>query len=89
MSGVSPVVCSKLTEVPKVPVRPCSPDMNLPGISPLFMKEKRRKKKAPEILVSDRGAASLVVALERRAGPGLSSGSVRGRQHLQGAGDGL
>ncbi|XP_003468263.1 sororin isoform X2 [Cavia porcellus] len=66
LSGVSPVVCSKLTEVPKVPVRPCSPDMNLPGISPLFMKEKRRKKKAPEILKSqlDEWAAAMNAEFE-------------------------
>ncbi|KAM6160724.1 sororin [Erethizon dorsatum] len=53
LSGVSPVVCSKLTKVPKVPVKPWSPDMNLPGISPLIMKEKRKKKKVPEILKSE------------------------------------
>ncbi|XP_005384576.1 PREDICTED: sororin isoform X2 [Chinchilla lanigera] len=50
LSGVSPVLCSKLTEVPKVPVKPLSLDTNLPGISPLVMKEKRKKKKVPEIL---------------------------------------
>uniref|UniRef100_A0A8C2W2N1 Cell division cycle associated 5 n=1 Tax=Chinchilla lanigera TaxID=34839 RepID=A0A8C2W2N1_CHILA len=53
LSGVSPVLCSKLTEVPKVPVKPLSLDTNLPGISPLVMKEKRKKKKVPEILKSE------------------------------------
>ncbi|XP_004643786.1 sororin [Octodon degus] len=51
LSGVSPVVCSKLTEVPKV--KPWCPDTNLPGISPLVRKEKRKKKKVPEILKSE------------------------------------
>ncbi|EHB04899.1 Sororin [Heterocephalus glaber] len=53
LSGVSPVVHSKLTEVSKVPAKPWSPDTNLPGISPLVMKEKRKKKKVPEILKSE------------------------------------
>ncbi|XP_074227881.1 sororin isoform X2 [Camelus bactrianus] len=54
LAGVSPVVCSKLTEVPRVPAKPWAPDMTLPGISPPVMKEKRKKKKVPEIL-SPRG----------------------------------
>lgn len=53
LSGVSPVVCSKLTEVPKVTIKPWSPDTNLPGISPLVIKEKRKKKKVPEILKTE------------------------------------
>lgn len=52
LPGVSPVVCSKLTEVPKVPVKPWVPDTTLPGISPPTVKEKR-KKKVPEILKSE------------------------------------
>nr|XP_020771986.1 sororin isoform X1 [Odocoileus virginianus texanus] len=50
LAGVSPVVDSKLAEVPRVPVKPWAPDTTLPGISPLVVKEKRKKKKAPEIL---------------------------------------
>ncbi|XP_055270929.1 sororin [Moschus berezovskii] len=50
LAGVSPVVDSKLAEVPRVPVKPWTPDTTLPGISPLVVKEKRRKKKVPEIL---------------------------------------
>nr|XP_042138476.1 sororin [Peromyscus maniculatus bairdii] len=49
LPGVSPVVCSKLTEIPKVPAKPWVPDTTLPGISPPVVKEKR-KKKVPEIL---------------------------------------
>uniref|UniRef100_A0A667I7I7 Cell division cycle associated 5 n=1 Tax=Lynx canadensis TaxID=61383 RepID=A0A667I7I7_LYNCA len=52
-SLVSPVRCSKLTEVPRVPVKPWAPDTTLPGISPPAVKEKRKKKKVPEILVSE------------------------------------
>lgn len=52
MPGVSPVVCSKLTEIPKVPAKPWVPDTTLPGISPPVVKEKR-KKKVPEILKSE------------------------------------
>ena len=52
LRGVSPVVCSKLTEVPKVPVKPWVPDTTLPGISPPAVKEKR-KKKVPVILKSE------------------------------------
>ncbi|CAO2584402.1 CDCA5 [Lemmus lemmus] len=52
LPGVSPVVCSKLTEVPKVSVKPWVPDTTLPGISPPAVKEKR-KKKVPEILKSE------------------------------------
>ncbi|XP_058382450.1 sororin [Diceros bicornis minor] len=50
LAGVSPVVCSKLPEVPRVPAQPWAPDATLPGISPPVVKEKRKKKKAPEIL---------------------------------------
>ncbi|KFO28425.1 Sororin [Fukomys damarensis] len=53
LSGVSPVLHSKLTEIPKVPAKLWSPDTNLPGISPQVMKEKRKKKKVPEILKSE------------------------------------
>ncbi|XP_006149929.1 sororin isoform X2 [Tupaia chinensis] len=49
LSGVSPVKCSKLIEVPRVPVKPWAPDTTLPGISPPVVKAKR-KKKVPEIL---------------------------------------
>uniref|UniRef100_G3SA94 Cell division cycle associated 5 n=1 Tax=Gorilla gorilla gorilla TaxID=9595 RepID=G3SA94_GORGO len=51
LSGVSPVVCSKFTEVPRVCAKPWAPDMTLPGISPPPEKQKRKKKKMPEILV--------------------------------------
>ncbi|KAM5247495.1 sororin [Ctenodactylus gundi] len=53
LAKVSPVVCSKLMEVPKVPVKLWSPDMMLPGISPPVVKEKRKKRKVPEILKSE------------------------------------
>lgn len=49
---VSPVMCSKLTEIPKVSSKPLVPDTTLPGISPPVVKEKRRKK-VPEILKSE------------------------------------
>ncbi|KAF6102627.1 cell division cycle associated 5 [Phyllostomus discolor] len=49
LAGVSPLVCSKSIEVPTVPVNPWAPDTTLPGISPP-VKEKRKKKKVPEIL---------------------------------------
>ncbi|XP_003798681.1 sororin [Otolemur garnettii] len=52
LSGVSPVVCPKLVEVPRVPAKPCTPDTTLPGISPPVVKQKR-KKKVPEILKSE------------------------------------
>ncbi|KAL2805840.1 sororin [Daubentonia madagascariensis] len=52
LSGVSPVVCSKLTEVSRVPAKPWAPDTTLPGISPPVVKQKR-KKKVPEILKSE------------------------------------
>lgn len=51
MARVSPVVSSKLTEVPRV--KPWAPDTTLPGISPPVVKEKRKKRKVPEILVSE------------------------------------
>lgn len=50
--GVSPVVCSKLIETPKVPLKHLVPDRTLPGISPPVVKEKR-KKKVPEITKSE------------------------------------
>lgn len=53
LAGVSPLVCSKLTEVPRVPTNPWAPDTTLPGISPPVVKEKRKKKKVPEILKSE------------------------------------
>ncbi|KAB0388919.1 hypothetical protein E2I00_007544, partial [Balaenoptera physalus] len=53
LAGVSPVVGSKLTEVPRVPVKPWAPDSTLPGISPPAVKEKRKKRKVPEILKSE------------------------------------
>ncbi|XP_045710803.1 sororin isoform X1 [Phyllostomus hastatus] len=52
LAGVSPLVCLKSTEVPTVPVNPWAPDTTLPGISPP-VKEKRKKKKVPEILKSE------------------------------------
>ncbi|XP_024429762.2 sororin isoform X2 [Desmodus rotundus] len=52
LAGVSPLVCSKSNEVPRVPVNPWAPDTTLPGISPP-VKEKRKKKKVPEILKSE------------------------------------
>ncbi|KAM5319352.1 sororin [Glossophaga mutica] len=52
LAGVSPLVCSKSTEVTTVPVKPWAPDTTLPGISPP-VKEKRKKKKVPEILKSE------------------------------------
>nr|XP_010597364.1 sororin [Loxodonta africana] len=50
---VSPVVCSKSFEVTGVSVKPWAPDTTLPGISPPITKEKRKKKKVPEILKSE------------------------------------
>lgn len=52
LAGVSPLVCSKSTEVPRVPGNPRVPDTTLPGISPP-VKEKKKKKKVPEILKSE------------------------------------
>uniref|UniRef100_A0A2K6P2C3 Cell division cycle associated 5 n=1 Tax=Rhinopithecus roxellana TaxID=61622 RepID=A0A2K6P2C3_RHIRO len=52
LSGVSPVVCSKFTEVPRVCAKPWAPDMTLPGISPPPEKQKL-KKKMPEILKTE------------------------------------
>uniref|UniRef100_M3YLP8 Sororin-like middle region domain-containing protein n=1 Tax=Mustela putorius furo TaxID=9669 RepID=M3YLP8_MUSPF len=54
LAQVSPVVCSKSTEAPRVPVKPWAPDTTLPGISPPAVKEKRKKRKVPEVL-SPRG----------------------------------
>uniref|UniRef100_A0A2K5D9B2 Cell division cycle associated 5 n=1 Tax=Aotus nancymaae TaxID=37293 RepID=A0A2K5D9B2_AOTNA len=54
LSRVSPVVCSKFTEVPRVGAKPWAPDMTLPGISPPPEKQKRKKKKKmPEILKTE------------------------------------
>ncbi|XP_019593396.2 sororin [Rhinolophus sinicus] len=53
LAGVSPLGCSKFTEVPRVPAVPWVPDTTLPGISPPVVKEKRKKKKVPEILKSE------------------------------------
>uniref|UniRef100_A0A452TR58 Cell division cycle associated 5 n=1 Tax=Ursus maritimus TaxID=29073 RepID=A0A452TR58_URSMA len=53
LAQVSPVVCSKLAEAPRVPVKPWAPDTTLPGISPPAVKEKRKKRKVPEILKSE------------------------------------
>lgn len=52
LPGVSPVVCSKLIETPKVSAKQLVPDRTLPGISPPVVKEKR-KKKVPEIPKSE------------------------------------
>lgn len=52
LAGVSPLVCSALTEAPRVPEHPLVPDTTLPGISPP-VKEKKKKKKVPEILKSE------------------------------------
>ncbi|XP_052047773.1 sororin [Apodemus sylvaticus] len=52
LPGVSPVVCSKLMETPKVPAKQLVPDRTLPGISPPVVKEKR-KKRIPEIPKSE------------------------------------
>lgn len=52
LPGVSPVLCSKLIEIPKVPSKHLVPDGTLPGISPPVVKEKR-KKKVPGIPVSE------------------------------------
>uniref|UniRef100_A0A2K6K9Y6 Cell division cycle associated 5 n=1 Tax=Rhinopithecus bieti TaxID=61621 RepID=A0A2K6K9Y6_RHIBE len=71
LSGVSPVVCSKFTEVPRVCAKPWAPDMTLPGISPPPEKQKRKKKKMPEILVSERQGFFSAVCSGRRAGLGL------------------
>uniref|UniRef100_A0A5F4W7E4 Cell division cycle associated 5 n=1 Tax=Callithrix jacchus TaxID=9483 RepID=A0A5F4W7E4_CALJA len=70
LSGVSPVVCSKFIEVPRVGAKPWAPDTTLPGISPPPEKQKRKKKKMPEILVSERGFFSAVCS-GRCAGLGL------------------
>ncbi|XP_073869326.1 sororin isoform X1 [Macaca fascicularis] len=70
LSGVSPVVCSKFTEVPRVCAKPWAPDMTLPGISPPPEKQKRKKKKMPEILsLRSRQRAHSKLANERVAQP--------------------
>ncbi|XP_063499355.1 sororin isoform X1 [Symphalangus syndactylus] len=71
LSGVSPVVSSKFTEVPRVCAKPWAPDMTLPGISPPPEKQKRKKKKMPEILVSERQGFFSAMCSGRRAGLGL------------------
>uniref|UniRef100_A0A8C5LLD5 Cell division cycle associated 5 n=1 Tax=Jaculus jaculus TaxID=51337 RepID=A0A8C5LLD5_JACJA len=53
LPSVSPVAYPKLIDVPKVPAKPWAPDTTLPGISPPVVKEKRKKKKAPQILKSE------------------------------------
>ncbi|KAM5291736.1 LOW QUALITY PROTEIN: sororin-like [Ctenodactylus gundi] len=53
LAKVSPVVCSKLMEVCKVPVKLWPPDIMLPGISPQVLKEKHKKRKVPAILKSE------------------------------------
>ncbi|XP_069924813.1 sororin isoform X2 [Oryctolagus cuniculus] len=50
LSRVSPVVGSKPAEASRVPAKPWAPDTALPGISPLVVREKRKKKKVPQIL---------------------------------------
>ncbi|XP_017514705.2 sororin [Manis javanica] len=66
LAGVSPVMCSKLPEAPKVPEKTWAPDTTLPGISPPVVKEKRKKKKVPEILKSelDQWAAAMNAEFE-------------------------
>lgn len=78
LAQVSPVVCSKLAEAPRVPVKPWAPDTTLPGISPPAVKEKRKKRKVPEILVSEgQGFAPLSHQTCREAaGLGPAWGSV-------------
>lgn len=89
--GVSPLVCSKSTEVPRVPGNPWVPDTTLPGISPP-VKEKKKKKKVPEILVSGAGAFLCCHADKQgdagaHAGLGLSSGCFWGKSTcVQGVG---
>ncbi|XP_006901519.1 PREDICTED: sororin-like [Elephantulus edwardii] len=53
LATVSPVVCSKPSEVTSYPMKAWAPDTTLPGISPPAVKEKRKKKKLPEILKSE------------------------------------
>lgn len=93
LAGVSPVVASKLTEVPRVPVKPWAPDTTLPGISPPAVKEKRKKRKVPEILVSEgQGPSSAVTPDTWGDAPGHVQGrgsalAVTGeRRRLQGMG---
>lgn len=92
LAGVSPVMCSKLPEAPKVPEKTWAPDTTLPGISPPVVKEKRKKKKVPEILVSEgQGPSSAIMpGTLGDMGPTLGQGSapaVAGeRQHLRGMG---
>uniref|UniRef100_A0A8D2JDB1 Sororin n=1 Tax=Sciurus vulgaris TaxID=55149 RepID=A0A8D2JDB1_SCIVU len=50
LSGVSPVVCSNVTGAP---AKLWAPDTTLPGICPPVLKEKRKKKKLPEMLKSE------------------------------------
>lgn len=83
LPGVSPLGCSKFTEVPRVPAVPWVPDTTLPGISPAVVKEKRKKKKVPEILVSARQGPSHHVDAPGR---GSALAVLGERQHLQGMG---
>ncbi|XP_075401567.1 sororin [Tenrec ecaudatus] len=53
LATVSPVVASKPFEVTGISMKPWAPDTTLPGISPPAAKEKRKKKKMPEILKSE------------------------------------
>ncbi|KAM6159410.1 sororin [Rhynchocyon petersi] len=66
LAGVSPVLHSKPLELPSDPMKPWAPDTTLPGISPPAMKEKRKKKKVPEILKSelDQWAAAMNAEFE-------------------------
>lgn len=67
--------------VPRVSVKPWAPDHNSPGISlTRFVKEKRKKKKLPEILVSEGRGLPL---LPRQTHEGDTSG------HRQGGGSAL
>ena len=88
LAGVSPLVCSKSNEVPRVPVNPWAPDTTLPGISPP-VKEKRKKKKVPEILVSE-GQGTCLCRHADIGGNTLGQHSalavLNERQRLQGVG---
>lgn len=77
LAGVSPLVCSKLTEAPRAPGNPWVLDTTLPGISPP-VKEKKKKKKVPEILVSEgqRPSSALMQAYWEMPGHELGWGSA-------------
>lgn len=74
---VSPVVAAKSTEVSGEPAKPWALDTALPGISPLVPKEKRKKKKVPQILVSER----LATTAGRKAAP-LGQDAFPPRSHI-------